>query len=129
MVTPMHFAAAVLAAAAALGLLVTWSQVAALWKQLIGIERVGLQDDFFSLGGESLLALQILNRVQEVYRVDISLRQFFNAPTVAGLAEHIRAARIDERPQASGITPLPREARRLQGVAVQAGPVVTGKGG
>lgn len=104
-------------------------QVATLWKQLIGIERVGLQDDFFSLGGESLLALQILNRVQEVYRVDISLRQFFNAPTVAGLAEHIRTARIDERPQASGITPLPREARRLHGAAVQAGPVVTGKGG
>lgn len=104
-------------------------QVATLWMQLIGIERVGPQDDFFSLGGESLLALQILNRVQEVYRVDISLRQFFNAPTVAGLAEHIRTARIDERPQAPDITPLPREARRLYGVALQAGTVSKGKGG
>ena len=89
-----------------------------LWQEILGVERVGLQDDFFALGGESLNALQILNRLQEVYRVDISLRQFFDAPTVSGLAAQVSSMKDTGEQIDAGIVPLPRQARRLRGVPV-----------
>jgi acyl carrier protein len=93
-------------------------QVAALWQQLLGLERVGVEDDFFRLGGESLSALQILNRVQELYGIELSLREFYDAPTVRGLARQIRASQSAGGQTDMKIMPLPREARRLRGASV-----------
>src|SRR5205085_9420253 len=56
--------------------------VAASWSQLLGIERVSIHDDFFDLGGHSLLAMQIISRLRTTLQVEISLRSFFEAPTV-----------------------------------------------
>ncbi|MDF2970063.1 MAG: hypothetical protein K0R61_513, partial [Microvirga sp.] len=64
-----------------------------IWEQVLGIERVGIHDDFFELGGESLVALQVLNRVRDAYQVELSLRQFFDTPTVSGLAAIIEQGR------------------------------------
>ncbi|MDF2974190.1 MAG: putative Polyketide synthase, partial [Microvirga sp.] len=89
--------------------------IATIWEQVLGIDRVGVHDDFFELGGESLVALQVLNRVRDAYQVELSLRQFFDTPTVAGLAAIIEQGR--HQPivtQAPDLVPLPREARRLQ---------------
>jgi len=61
--------------------------VAALWRELLGIERIGRHDDFFELGGDSLLATQVLARLRESFAVDIPLRGLFEAPTVAALGE------------------------------------------
>lgn len=93
-------------------------QVAGLWQQLLGLERVGVEEDFFRLGGESLSALQILNRVQELYGIELSLREFYEAPTVVGLAGRIRASQSAGGPADVKIMPLPREARRLRGASV-----------
>ncbi|MDF0668410.1 MAG: SDR family NAD(P)-dependent oxidoreductase [Nitrospira sp.] len=85
--------------------------VTLVWQQILGVDRVGLRDDFFTLGGESLAALQILNRVQDMFGMEVSLKKFFESPTVAGLSEQIR------REQGGGVTavpdivPLPRKAR------------------
>ncbi|MGP0591226.1 type I polyketide synthase [Nitrospira sp. T9] len=93
-------------------------EVAKLWKQILGIERVGLEDDFFRLGGDSLSALQLLNRVQELYDARLSLREFFDAPTVPGLATQIRGARVTGAQQEPRIVPIPRQSRRLRGASV-----------
>ena len=64
-------------------------QLAQLWEDLLGVHPVGAADNFFELGGHSLLAGRLLARVRERFHVDVSLRTFFTAPTVADLATAI----------------------------------------
>ena len=71
-------------------------QLAALWQELLGIDRVGVHDDFFALGGHSLLATQIVARVRTLFRIDLRLAAIFEAPTVARMAELIESAIIAE---------------------------------
>ncbi len=66
--------------------------LAALWAGLLGIERVGAEDNFFTLGGHSLLGTRMLSRVAEETGVELPLRALFDAPTVAALARQIDAA-------------------------------------
>jgi amino acid adenylation domain-containing protein len=61
-------------------------KVAAVWAEVLGLDRVGAEDDFFILGGHSLLATQIVSRLSREFGVEIGLRAFFEEPTVAGLA-------------------------------------------
>jgi hypothetical protein len=60
------------------------------WQELLGIEPIGVHDDFFKLGGHSLLGTQVLARLRERYKVDLSLRVIFEAATPAELAQHVR---------------------------------------
>ncbi|MDR4461483.1 MAG: SDR family NAD(P)-dependent oxidoreductase [Nitrospirales bacterium] len=93
-------------------------EVADLWQQILGTEHVGLEDDFFQLGGESLSALQLLNRIQERYDIGLSLREFFDTPTVSGVARQIRAVRVAGTLQETRIVPVPRKARQMRGASV-----------
>jgi acyl transferase domain-containing protein/acyl carrier protein len=90
-------------------------QVSLIWKQIFGIEQVELQQDFFALGGESLAALQILNRVQEVFGVEVALRKFFEAATISGLAGEIRRSKSGGGRSTPDIVALPRRAKRTAG--------------
>ncbi|BAY65339.1 amino acid adenylation domain-containing protein [Calothrix brevissima NIES-22] len=64
----------------------TENAIAQIWREILGVERVGIYDGFFELGGHSLLATQIISRIRQTLQVELSLRQFFDTPTVADLA-------------------------------------------
>ncbi len=63
--------------------------VAAIWSEVLGVERVGVQDDFFALGGHSLLAAQVVAQVRSDFAVELPMHSLFTMPTVASLSEEI----------------------------------------
>lgn len=63
--------------------------LAHIWEQTLDISRVGVHDDFFNLGGHSMLATLVVAQISDEFHVDIPVRQFFAAPTVAQLAKVI----------------------------------------
>lgn len=65
-------------------------RVAAIWRERLGTDELGIHDDFLELGGNSLIAAQVLTRLREEFGVPIPLDALFEAPTVAGLADRIR---------------------------------------
>jgi NAD(P)-dependent dehydrogenase (short-subunit alcohol dehydrogenase family)/acyl carrier protein len=88
-------------------------RLADIWQEVFGIEPVGIHDGFLDLGGESLIALQLLNRLRAAFQVELSLRRFFEAPTIAGISEAITQVRDDSASgRAPAIVPLSREAHR-----------------
>jgi amino acid adenylation domain-containing protein len=66
--------------------------VAGIWSEVLGVERVARDDSFFDLGGHSLRATQVISRLRQAFGMDLPLALLFEAPTVAGLAAHVRAA-------------------------------------
>lgn len=60
-----------------------------LWQQFLGIAQIGIHDDFFELGGDSLLGTQILSRIRETFQVDLPIGRLFENPTIAGIAEYV----------------------------------------
>jgi amino acid adenylation domain-containing protein len=89
--------------------------IATVWREVLGIDHVGIHDNFFHLGGHSLKALQVIARLRRAFQVEVSVRVFFEAPTVASLAEAIaKAKENDSEARASAIVPVPREAYRMK---------------
>ncbi|HBB32138.1 MAG TPA: hypothetical protein DDZ80_11635, partial [Cyanobacteria bacterium UBA8803] len=65
-------------------------QLAQIWCQVLSLAQVGIQDNFFEVGGDSLLATQVLNQVRQRLAVELSLRALFERATIADLAEYIQ---------------------------------------
>jgi len=70
--------------------------VAAMWQELLGIDRIGIHDDFFGLGGHSLLATQIISRTRDQFGLELPLKAVFEAPTVARYAALVEEAIMAE---------------------------------
>lgn len=70
----------------------TEAQIAAIWSQLLGIERVGVHDNFLDLGGHSLLATRLLARLKGELNVALTLEDIFVKPTVASIARRVLAS-------------------------------------
>jgi amino acid adenylation domain-containing protein len=77
-----------------------------IWQDLLEIPQVGIRDHFFGLGGDSLLAVRMLNAVSRAYGVDVELATFFTDATIEGLAEALR-----NTPESEGVA-MPRRALR-----------------
>lgn len=63
-----------------------------IWRDVLKLERIGMHDNFFDLGGHSILAIHVLNRVRTRFDRELSMTDVFNFPTIRGLADHMRAA-------------------------------------
>jgi amino acid adenylation domain-containing protein/non-ribosomal peptide synthase protein (TIGR01720 family) len=88
----------------------TERRVAETWQDTLGIGRVGVHDDFFSLGGHSLFATQIISRLRDAFRVELSLSTLFGSPTVAGLAAAVEELRrTAPEAEADPIVPVPHD--------------------
>ncbi len=63
--------------------------IAAIVAEVLKVERIGIHDNFFVAGGNSLLAIQVVSRVRHIFQTELSLVRVFNAPTVSGIVEEI----------------------------------------
>ena len=70
-------------------------QIAAIWQEVLQVERVGLRDDFFSLGGHSLLATQVIVRLRERLNLEIALKSLFTARDLGAFCEAAQALKSD----------------------------------
>ena len=72
--------------------------LADIWGEILQLKDVGVHDHFFELGGHSLLATQLVSRVQSLFRITLPLRQIFERPTIATLAEVITQTQTGQKP-------------------------------
>ena len=83
--------------------------LAGIWSEILGLERVGANSDFFDLGGHSLLATRVMSRLREAFGVEMPLRDLFETPVLANLAIRVEAARESrEEWSAPPLVPVPR---------------------
>ncbi len=68
-------------------------RLAEIWNDLLGHRRIGVHDNFFDRGGNSLLATQVISRIREAFAAELPLASFFEASTIADLAESVEVAR------------------------------------
>jgi len=78
-------------------------KLAAIWREVLNLERVGIRDDFFRLGGHSLKATQLVSRIRRDMKIDVPLREVFAEPTI----EHL--AKFMERADTADFEPITRE--------------------
>jgi amino acid adenylation domain-containing protein len=84
----------------------TEERLAAIWREVLGLERLGIHDDFFALGGHSLLAVRAAFRTAEAFGVEVPVAALFQAPTVASLAEWLAHARPDAAAESISTAPV-----------------------
>ncbi|MGY2378635.1 condensation domain-containing protein, partial [Pseudomonas sp. SDO524_S393] len=82
-------------------------QIAAIWADVLGAERVGLTDHFFEMGGHSLLAMQVISRVRHLLGHEVALRTLFEQPQLEGFVLALQA--VDATPLAPPMLAVPRD--------------------
>ncbi len=71
-------------------------KIVEMWQRLLGFKQIGIHDNFFELHGHSLLAMQLLSRLRQIFQVNIPLAKLFESPTVAELAEVVESLLLEE---------------------------------
>jgi acyl-CoA synthetase (AMP-forming)/AMP-acid ligase II/acyl carrier protein len=92
----------------------TERKLVTIWQQTLGLDRVGIHDDFFRIGGHSLMATLVVGEIRDELGVTVPLRQLFEAATIAQLAEIVASS----SGSAEVITPIRRVARTAGAQAV-----------
>jgi amino acid adenylation domain-containing protein/FkbH-like protein len=87
-------------------------QLTAIWREVLGVERVSVRDNFFELGGHSLLAIQVISRVREKLKVELPLFSLFEAPTIQQLARGLDSGEWTQNQlPLLPMQPVPRDGR------------------
>ncbi|MEI4623585.1 non-ribosomal peptide synthase/polyketide synthase [Bacillus pfraonensis] len=71
--------------------------IVSVWSQVLGIRNISVQDSFFDIGGHSLLATQVVSRLQEIFQIELPVRELFEYATVESLAKRIDQLRKGDR--------------------------------
>jgi acyl carrier protein len=87
--------------------------VAAIWSELLKVDGIGIHDDFFDLGGDSMTAIVLIVRLQSDFSVDLELPILFDRPTIAGLSEAIDMLAVTNLGFDPGTGPAEREEFEL----------------
>jgi len=69
--------------------------LARLWQEVLKLDQVGIQDNFFNLGGHSLIGIKLVTRIRTEFNVELSLADFFAAPTIEALGRKLEEALIE----------------------------------
>lgn len=89
----------------------TEKALAEIWSELLRVENIGIDDDFFNLGGDSLMAIRAESRIREAFGVNIGIQALFDNPTIAGLASLLN---VDKKLQSTqGIEPEAEQRQLL----------------
>ncbi|MFL5663118.1 MAG: non-ribosomal peptide synthetase, partial [Ktedonobacteraceae bacterium] len=87
--------------------------LAGIWSQILRIEQIGVHDDFIALGGDSLMAMQVISRLRRTLQIELTLARFFEARTLAELSKIIEQVKAgDAQLQMRALQPISREAHR-----------------
>jgi len=70
------------------------AQIAAIWREVLPMETINIEADFFASGGDSLIATQVITRLRQTFQIDLPLRTLFEQPTIAALAATIEAQEL-----------------------------------
>jgi amino acid adenylation domain-containing protein len=73
-------------------------ELAEIWREVLKVEQVGVHDNFFELGGHSLLATQVVSRIKHAFSVEVTVRQFFEMPTIALIAGTLKFVLDSDKP-------------------------------
>jgi len=88
--------------------------LATIWQDVLHVDRIGVHDDFFELGGNSLLAMQVVARVREVFQLEMEIRSLFERTTIDGMAAAVAELQRDQQFLPVGLTQsVKREAERI----------------
>ena len=71
--------------------------IAEAWQEVLGIERIGIHDKFFDLGGNSLRGIQLMSRLRRLFLLELPMNILFESPTVAGQAIVVSETRRKEQ--------------------------------
>ncbi|MGJ5676043.1 MAG: amino acid adenylation domain-containing protein [Nostochopsis sp.] len=83
--------------------------LADIWAEILGIEKIGINNNFFELGGHSLIATRVNSQIRQVFQVELPLRCLFEKPTIAELAKEIeKAIKVDSGNEATNIERIVR---------------------
>jgi len=85
--------------------------LAAVWGAVLGVDSVGVEDDFFELGGNSLIAVQLISQIRKTAGVKLPMRSLFETPTVAGMTKLVEGLRAAEQEAPVPEASIPRLAR------------------
>jgi acyl transferase domain-containing protein len=75
----------------------TETSLADIWQQLLGVDKVGIHDNFFDLGGHSLLGTQLLSHIRAAFHIQMPLRTLYDSPTVAAMAESVTRQQLEQQ--------------------------------
>nr|WP_314532434.1 non-ribosomal peptide synthetase [uncultured Pseudomonas sp.] len=88
-------------------------QIAAIWADVLDVERVGLHDNFFELGGHSLLATQVVVRLREQLHAEFDVKSIFTTPTLADFSAHVAAQQTNNSPVQDALAKSLEALKRL----------------